>query len=73
MPPVNKALVRSYRLDTESVTKLKALASENYQLHNCWCFNFPYDALLVLKRLMNYVRQRAIIAFSNNSCNSNEC
>ena len=73
MPPVNKALVRSCLLDTESVTKLKALASEYYQLHNCWCFNFPYDVLLVLKGLMNYGGQRAISAFSYNSCNSNEC
>ena len=73
MPPVNKALVRSCLLDTESVTKLKALASEYYPLHNCWRFNFPYDALLVLKGLMNYVRQRAISAFSYISCNSNEC
>ena len=73
MPPVNKALVRSCRLDTESVTKLKALASEYYQLHKCWCFNFPCDALLVLKGLMNYGRQRAISEFSYNSCNFNEC
>ena len=73
MPPVNKALVRSCRLDTESVTNLKALASEYYQLHNCRCFNFSYDALLVLKGLMNYGRQRSIGAFSYNSCNSNEC
>ena len=72
MPPVNEALVRSCLLDTESVTKLKALACEYYKLHNCWYF-FPYDALLVLKGLMNYVRQRAISAFSYNSCNSNEC
>ena len=73
MPPVKEALVRSCLLDTESVTKLKALASEYYQLHNCWCLNFPYDALLVLEGLMNYERQRAISAFSYNSCNSNEC
>ena len=73
MPPVNKALVHSCRLGAESVTKLKALVSEYYQLHNCWRFNFPYDALLVLKGLMNYGRQRAIRTFSYNSCNSNEC
>ena len=73
MPPVNKALVHSCRLDAESVAKLKALVSEYYQLHNSWCFNFPYDAVLVLEGLMNYGRQRAISAFSYNSCNSNEC
>ena len=73
MSLVNKALVRSCLWDAESVTKLKALAGEYYQLHNCWCFNFPYDALLVLKGLMNYDRQRAISASSYNSCNPNEC
>ena len=30
MPPVNKALVHSFRLDTESATELKALTSEYY-------------------------------------------
>ena len=53
MPPVNKALVRSCLLDAESATKLKALTGDYYQWHNCWCFDFLYDALLVLKGLMN--------------------
>ena len=73
MPPVNTALVRSCLLDTESVTKLKTLASDYYQMHNCWCFDFPHDALLVLRGLMNHGRQRAISAFSYNSCNPNQC
>ena len=73
MPPVNKALVRSCLLDAEFATKLKAQASDYYQLHNCWCFSFPYDALLVLKGLMKYGRQRATSAFSYNSCNPNQC
>ena len=73
MPPVNEALVHSCRLDTESATKLKALTSEYYRLRNCWCFNYPYNALLVLKGLMNYARQCAISAFLYNSCNSNKC
>ena len=34
MPPVNKALVRSCRLDTESPVKLKALTSKCYCLRN---------------------------------------
>ena len=73
MPPVNKALVRSCLLDAESATKSKALAGDYYQWHDCWCFDFLYDALLVLKGLMNYGRQRATSAFSYNSCNPNQC
>ena len=60
-------------IGAESATKLKALASDYYQLHNCWCFDFPYDALLVLKGLRNYDRQRATGAFSYVSCNPNQC
>ena len=73
MPPVNKALVRSRLLDAEAVTELKALTKEYYRLHNCWCFDFPYDTLLVLKGLLKYARQCAISAFPYNSCSSNKC
>ena len=73
MPPVKKALVHSRLLDTEAVTELKALTREYYRLHNCWCFDFPNDAFLVLKGLMNYGRQRATSVFSYISCNPNQC